>query len=96
MKDRIFHQGKLYQATLTLTPSTPENRLRYYLTLEDFFPGAWRPIASRFQTESVFTQSSGDYWSHTETKDDRLLATMDTVYSSEPRTYTYYFRPEYL
>ncbi len=96
MKDRIFHQWKLYQVKLTLTPSTTESRLRYYLTLEDFFPGAWRPIASRFKTESVFTQVTGDYWSHTETKDDRLLATMDTVYSAEPRIYTYYFRPEYL
>jgi uncharacterized protein YfaS (alpha-2-macroglobulin family) len=93
--DGKFKKWWLYQVELIVTPPN-DTRDRYYLTLEDFFPGAYRPIISTFKTESVMARNTWDWWSHIESKEDRLLATLDYVYSNEPRKYIYYFRPEYI
>jgi uncharacterized protein YfaS (alpha-2-macroglobulin family) len=93
--DGKFKKWWLYQVELIVTPPN-DTRDRYYLTLEDFFPGAYRPIISTFKTESIMARNTWDWWSHIESKEDRLLATLDYVYSNEPRKYIYYFRPQYV
>jgi uncharacterized protein YfaS (alpha-2-macroglobulin family) len=99
--DGVFEKGVLYRVRLTATPSQTALH-RYYLTLEDYIPGGWRPISSVFQTESSSTtddQSQYGYWNgwtHTESQLDRLFATQDYVWRwDQPYAYTYYIRPEY-
>jgi alpha-2-macroglobulin len=98
--DAVFQKWQLYRVTLTATPPVSDTP-SYYLTLEDFVPGWWRPIRWVFTTESrstTDTNQEGWYWngwSHVEARDDRILATADSLWSSEPQTYTYYIRPEY-
>ncbi len=99
VEDGRFQKGKLYRVTLTVTPP-PSDAPTYYLTLEDYVPGAWRPIRGVFRTESSATTDNGDGWywngwSYVEARDDRILATSDYIYEAEPRTYTYYVRPEF-
>jgi uncharacterized protein YfaS (alpha-2-macroglobulin family) len=95
----IFKKGELYRVTLNVNIPDYTNRSWYYLTLEDFVPGWWRPIRWIFKTESIFTGDSSNYWynswSHVETKDDRILATSQYGYGDN-HTYTYYVRPEYV
>lgn len=92
-------KGELYKVTLDVELTGYENKSWYYLTLEDFMPGAWRPIRGIFNTESVFTRDTADYsedsWSYVEAKNDRILATSQYGYGNK-RTYTYYIRPEYV
>ncbi|MBX9809011.1 hypothetical protein K2X92_01310, partial [Candidatus Gracilibacteria bacterium] len=97
----IFKAGELYRARITVTPK-PTNSTKYYLTLEDYIPGAWRPIRGVFNTESSLnTDSSSEYgywngWTYVEARSDRILATQDYVWQSDkPYTYTYYIRPEH-
>jgi hypothetical protein len=94
-----FKKWQLYRVTLTVTPPVTSLPV-YYLTLEDFMPGWWRPIRGVFKTES---QAMGDNhsswyhntWSQVEARADRILATADILWSDDPRTYIYYIRPEY-
>lgn len=66
----------------------------YHLAFEDFYPGGWRPINTRFNTESsLLASNSNDWWSYIESRDDRMLTYIDVGYS-KTRTYQYYFRPE--
>lgn len=100
VKDKKFQKWKLYRVKLTVTPPPTESPT-FYLTLEDYVPGAWRPIRGIFQTESSATSDNnqdGWYWngwSYVEARDDRIFATSDYLYKTEPRTYTYYIRPEF-
>jgi hypothetical protein len=98
----IFRKWDLYRVRITVTPNT-SNTTKYYLTLEDYIPGGWRPINSKFNTESSSTtDASSEYgywngWTHTESREDRILATQDYVWRMDhPYTYTYYIRPEYV
>jgi len=97
--DGIFSLGKLYRVTLTVTP--PKHKIHsYYLTLEDFVPGAWRPIRGVFRTEMQYlpwSQSTSPYmsWTQVEALPDRILATNEQVYNPWSHTYAYYIRPEY-
>ncbi len=84
-----------------MTPKT-KNITKYYLTLEDYIPGGWRPISSIFKTESSSTtDGSSEYgywngWTHVESREDRIFATQDYIWQTDhPYTYTYYIRPEY-
>jgi uncharacterized protein YfaS (alpha-2-macroglobulin family) len=98
MTGNIFQKGELYRVTLNVDIPDYNNAFWYYLTLEDFMPGAWRPIRWLFKTESSFTQDTSAYsynaWSYVEAKDDRILATNQYGYGDN-RTYSYYIRPEY-
>jgi alpha-2-macroglobulin len=94
VSDGVFKQGKLYRAKLTATvTSSPDSWS--HLAIEDFFPGAYRPIQKTFDTESSLIQNQQDenWWSYNETKDDRILAHLMYGWGNT-RTYTYYFRPE--
>ncbi len=100
--DGIFKKWELYRVRITVTPK-PENTTKYYLTLEDYIPGGWRPISSILKTESSSTtDASSEYgywngWTHVEAREDRILATQDYVWqTNQPYTYTYYIRPEYV
>ena len=100
--DKTFQKWELYRVRITVTPK-PENTTKYYLTLEDYIPGGWRPINSVFKTESSSTtDANSEYgywngWTHVESKEDRILATQDYVWQTDkPYTYTYYVRPEYV
>ena len=91
-----FKKGKLYRVTLTATLKKSDSDSYWYnLAIEDFFPGAWRPINQKFQTESSIIEGASDenWWTYTEAKDDRILAHMTYGWGST-RKYTYYFRPE--
>jgi uncharacterized protein YfaS (alpha-2-macroglobulin family) len=95
LSDMTFQKGKLYKVTLKTTVWDGATR---NLSIEDFFPGGWRPINSIFQTEKTITQESGSsWWSHVESREDRLLAHRDYLYRDD-RTleYSYYIRPESL
>ncbi|NRH21094.1 hypothetical protein HOO68_03555 [Candidatus Gracilibacteria bacterium] len=98
----IFKKGDLYRVRIKVTPKSGNNT-KYYLTLEDFIPGGWRPIRGVFNTESSSTtDASSEYgywngWTHVEAQEDRILATQDYVWRTDyPYTYTYYIRPEYI
>lgn len=100
LEDKTFIKGQLYRVNIHV--KIPNERATWqHLTVEDFIPGAWRPIRSIFQTESrmnASTESSYDwdnYWSYTEAKNDRILATVESGYGTT-RTYSYYFRPEHV
>jgi alpha-2-macroglobulin len=100
--DGIFHKWQLYRVRITVTPK-PSNRSKYYLTLEDYIPGGWRPIQWLFKTESSSTRdASSEYgywngWTHVESQLDRILATQDYIWQTDqPYTYTYYIRPDYV
>jgi MG2 domain/Bacterial Alpha-2-macroglobulin MG10 domain/Alpha-2-macroglobulin family/A-macroglobulin TED domain/Alpha-2-macroglobulin bait region domain len=97
----IFAKWELYRVRITVTPKS-SNSTKYYLTLEDYIPGGWRPIQWVFKTESSSTTDmSSEYgywngWTHVEAKLDRVFATQDYVWQTDqPYTYTYYIRPEY-
>lgn len=97
----IFKKWELYRVRITVTPKSGNN-IKYYLTLEDYIPGGWRPIRWVFNTESSSTtDASSEYgywngWTHVEAREDRILATQDYVWRTDsPYTYTYYIRPEY-
>lgn len=97
----IFKKWDLYRVRITVTPKSG-NSIKYYLTLEDYIPGGWRPIRWVFNTESSSTtDASSEYgywngWNHIEAREDRILATQDYVWRTDyPYTYTYYIRPEY-
>lgn len=99
--DNIFHKWELYRVRITVTPK-PSNKNKYYLTLEDYIPGGWRPISSVFKTESFTTTDANseygywNWWTHVESRLDRILATQDYIWRTDrPYTYTYYIRPEY-
>lgn len=86
---------------ITVTPK-PSDKNKYYLTLEDYIPGGWRPISSIFKTESSSTTDANSKygywngWTHVESRLDRVLATQDYIWrTDQPYTYTYYIRPEY-
>ena len=92
MKNHIFHKGELYKVTLTL--ELPEGNHRH-VSLEDFFPGGWRPINGIFQTERQgLTNVMGSWWTQRESRDDRMLLYRDATYGEEKLTYSYYIRPE--
>ena len=96
--DGVFHKGKLYRVTLRASLPSYREMSWAHLSIEDFFPGGWRPINSIFQTESALEADRGGdsyWWDHIESRDDRLLAHMSYGYG-DTRTYTYYFRPESL
>ncbi len=85
-----------------MTPK-PGNTPKYYLTLEDYIPGAWRPIQSMFKTESSSTtDNNSEYgywngWTHVESRIDRIFATQEYAGQTDlPYTYIYYIRPEYI
>jgi uncharacterized protein YfaS (alpha-2-macroglobulin family) len=97
----IFKFWELYRVRLTVTQK-PTNTTKYYLTLEDYIPWAWRPIRGIFNTESsANTDTNSEYgywngWTYVEARSDRILATQDYVWQSDkPYTYTYYIRPEH-
>ncbi len=99
--DSIFHHWELYRVRITVTPK-PSNTNKYYLTLEDYIPGGWRPISSILKTESMSTtDTNSEYgywngWTHVESQLDRIFATQDYIWRTDkPYTYTYYIRPEY-
>ncbi len=93
--DGIFQKGKLYRVTLKMAVPILQNGAPWNnLALEDFYPGGWRPINSNLKTENSLTRSNlDDWWGYTESRDDRLLAHVDTGYSTK-RVYTYFVRPE--
>jgi uncharacterized protein YfaS (alpha-2-macroglobulin family) len=98
----IFKKWELYRVRITVTPK-PENTSKYYLTLEDYIPGGWRPISSILKTESLSTtDGANEYgywngWTHVESREDRIFATQDYTWQTDhPYTYTYYIRPEYV
>ncbi len=98
----IFAKGVLYRVRITVTPRA-SNSSKYYLTLEDYIPGGWRPIRWVFKTESsTTTDASREYgywnwWTHVEARADRIFATQDYIWrTDQPYTYTYYIRPEYV
>ncbi|MBC7503547.1 hypothetical protein H7169_01120 [Candidatus Gracilibacteria bacterium] len=98
----IFAKGELYRVRITVTPKQ-ENTAKYYLTLEDYIPGGWRPIQGIFNTESSSTTDvNKEYgyfngWTHVEARIDRIFVTQDYIWQSDhPYTYTYYIRPEYV
>jgi hypothetical protein len=80
----LFAKGELYRVRITVTPK-PTNTIRYYLTLEDYIPGGWRPINSILKTESsstIDTKSEYGYWNgwtYVESRVDRVLATQDYI-----------------
>lgn len=97
----IFKKWELYRVRITVTPKSG-NSMKYYLTLEDYIPGGWRPIRWVFNTESSSTtDSSSEYgywngWTHVEAKEDRIFATQDYIWRTDyPYSYTYYIRPEH-
>jgi alpha-2-macroglobulin len=94
--DMTFRRGELYKVTLKVTLASTGDDFSH-LAIEDFLPGAWRPINQKFSTESSLIRNQNDenYWSYTESRPDRILAHMTYGYWST-RTYTYYFRPELL
>lgn len=82
---------------MTLKTNVPSGSTRN-LSLEDFFPGGWRPINGIFKTEKSVEQStSSSWWSYVESREDRLLAHREYLYGDD-RTleYSYYIRPESL
>jgi alpha-2-macroglobulin len=93
--DRVFQKWKLYKVTLRTTTSAWSSR---NLSLEDFFPGGWRPINGIFHTEQSIARDTGSsWWSHVESREDRLLAHRDYLYQGENTLeYIYYIRPESL
>jgi uncharacterized protein YfaS (alpha-2-macroglobulin family) len=100
--DSIFSTGQLYRATIAITLDDT-SRSWYHMTLEDFVPGAWRPIRGIFRTESTLTTDvpSSEYgwwrwngWSYVEARDDRILATAEYGWW-EKQSYSYYFRPQF-
>jgi uncharacterized protein YfaS (alpha-2-macroglobulin family) len=100
--NNIFNKWELYRVRITISPSKT-NTVNYYLSLEDYIPGWWRPIRWIFQTESSSTtDASSEYgywngWTYVESKIDRIFATQDYVWrNDQPYTYTYYIRPEYV
>jgi uncharacterized protein YfaS (alpha-2-macroglobulin family) len=99
VEELIFEKGQLYRVNIHV--KIPNERATWqHLTVEDFIPGAWRPIRSIFKTESAMNAWSdseydwANYWSYTEAKNDRILATVESWYGTT-RTYSYYFRPDY-
>jgi hypothetical protein len=98
----VFAKGEPYRVRITVTPKQ-ENIAKYYLTLEDYIPGGWRPIQWIFKTESSSTTDANseygywNWWTHVEARIDRIFATQDYVWQTDhPYTYTYYIRPEYI
>jgi uncharacterized protein YfaS (alpha-2-macroglobulin family) len=101
VSDGIFEKGVLYRVRLT-AKTNPNTTHRYYLTLEDYIPGGWRPISSVFHTESSSTTDTNSQygywngWTHVESQRDRIFATQDYLWwYDKPYTYTYYIRPEH-
>jgi uncharacterized protein YfaS (alpha-2-macroglobulin family) len=95
VKDSTFIRGKLYRVKLSARLASSSEESWSHLAIEDFFPGAYRPINKTFSTESslIANQQDENYWSYNESKDDRTLAHL--MYGwGDTRTYTYYFRPE--
>jgi uncharacterized protein YfaS (alpha-2-macroglobulin family) len=96
VQDMTFQKGTLYKVTLTATIDTwTPNSSWSHLAIEDYFPGAWRPIHQNFRTESSQIQDQHDtnWWTHREAHDDRILAHLMYGWDKE-RTFTYYFRPD--
>lgn len=82
--------------TLTATIEHKNDEYWYNLAIEDFFPGAWRPINQNFKTESSLMDNVQDneyWWTYVESKEDRLLVHMNYGWGNT-RKYVYYFRPE--
>ena len=93
MTDGTFEVGRLYRVTLKAFLPTDENSSWDNLAIEDYYPGGWRPINSRFKTTSATTRStSSDWWSYIESRDDRMLSHVENGYG-KTRTSTYYIRP---
>ena len=95
VSSQTFQKGRLYK--VTLKTNVPSGSTRN-LSLEDFFPGGWRPINGIFKTEKSVEQStSSSWWSYVESREDRLLAHREYLYGDD-RTleYSYYIRPESL
>ena len=100
--NNIFNKWELYRVRITIHQNKSD-KINYYLTLEDYIPGGWRPIRWIFQTESSSTtDASSEYgywngWTYVESREDRIFATQDYVWrNDQPYTYTYYIRPEYV
>ena len=91
----IFQKGRLYKVTLKADVPVGSTR---NLSLEDFFPGWWRPINGIFKTEkSLIQETSPSWWSYVESREDRLLAHREYIYRDEKvLEYSYYIRPESL
>lgn len=89
----IFQKGKLYKVTLRAT--LPKEGRRH-ISIEDFFPGGWRPINGIFKTEqSAIGTIWWTWWDHIESREDKLLAYREYLFWDESALeYAYYIRPE--
>ena len=91
--DSVFQKSRLYKVTLEVTVPRWSTR---NISVEDFFPGGWRPISTIFKTEkSILQDAPSSWWDHIESREDRLLAHREYLWDeSTPLTYSYYIRPE--
>ena len=87
----IFQKGKLYKVTLRAT--LPKEGRRH-ISIEDFFPGGWRPINGIFKTEqSAIGTIWWTWWDHIESREDKLLAYREYLFWDESALeYAYYIR----
>ncbi|MDD2907509.1 MAG: alpha-2-macroglobulin family protein [Candidatus Gracilibacteria bacterium] len=90
----VFDKTKLYKTKVTV--SFPDEKVRRNLTIEDYLPGSFRVINSKFKTESSSVTSVSNNWSwdYSEIKSDVIMANASYVWG-KTAVFEYYFRPEF-
>ncbi|MDD3794035.1 MAG: alpha-2-macroglobulin family protein [Candidatus Gracilibacteria bacterium] len=89
-----FELGKLYKTRITV--DFTDNKSRRNLTIEDYLPGSFRVINSKFKTESASVTGSTRNWSwdYVENKPDVVMANASYIWGKNAE-YEYFFRPEF-
>ncbi|MDD3144972.1 MAG: MG2 domain-containing protein [Candidatus Gracilibacteria bacterium] len=92
--DNNFDKTKLYKTKITVT--FPDEKVRRNLTIEDYLPGSFRVINSKFKTESssVTGASNNWNWDYSEFRSDVVMANASYVWGNSA-VFEYYFRPEF-
>ncbi len=89
-----YKKGKLYKAKITV--SFDDDKKRNNINIEDYLPGSFRVINSKFRTESSSIRDSSNSWrwSHVEARPNVMMASVSS-WHWKSRVFEYYFRAEF-